>query len=69
MKTEERRRLMEEHSSSIRSIRIRAYCEQRSELYWKALETNSGLDWLKYNDMSNKFVRLCLGPTSKRKGG
>lgn len=67
IKGEERRKVMEEHSSSIRSIRLRAYCEQRSEAYWKAMRTGSNLDWQKYEDITRKFVRLCHG--TPKKGG
>lgn len=65
----ERRRVMEEHTSSVRSIRLRAYSEQRAEAYWKAMETDSGLDWLKYHEISAKFVRLCYRRQGLRKGG
>jgi len=59
--------VMEEHSSSIRSIRLRAYCEQRAEAYWKAMRTGSNLDLLKYHELSTKFARLCHG--TAKKGG
>lgn len=64
---EERRKLMQEHSSSIRSIRLRAYCEQRAEAYWKALSTGRDMDWYKYQQLSQKFARLCHG--NRKKGG
>jgi hypothetical protein len=67
MSTAERRKIMEETPTSIRSIRLRAYCEQRAEAYYKAQRTNSDLDWLKYHDLSHKFARLCHGSPYRAK--
>lgn len=69
MTSKERREVMEEHTSSIRSIRLHAYCERRAEAYWKAIETDSGLDWLKYHEITAKFDRLCFRRQGLRKGG
>jgi hypothetical protein len=67
METKERRAVMEEQTGSIRSLRLRAYCEQRAEAYWKARKTDSNLDWRKYHEISAKFDRLCYRRQGLRK--
>jgi hypothetical protein len=54
----QRRKLNDELPSSWRSISCRAFCEQRSELYWEALRTGSKVTWAKYDELTKKFVRL-----------
>ena len=59
METEERRKVMEEHTSSIRSIRLRAYSERRGEAFWKAVESGADSDWRKYQEWTTDFDKLC----------
>jgi hypothetical protein len=54
----ERRKLLDELPYSYRSLSIRSYCNKRSELYYEALRTGSKLAWLKYEDLTAKFVRI-----------
>jgi hypothetical protein len=54
----ERRKLMDEHPTSWRSHSVRVFCEQRSEAYYRALETGSKSDLIKYEELTKKFVRL-----------
>jgi hypothetical protein len=63
----ERRKLMEEHPTSWRSIRVRRMSEERAKLYWEAKRTGSSTTWLKYELLSTKFARLHAPKETRKK--
>lgn len=57
-----------ESPTAWKQLQIRRICQDRSETYWKAIQTGSTLDWLKYVEMTESLDRLTARDKRTRKG-